>query len=273
MVSLSNLSQRILTAIVGIVLILALIIYGGELGVTLLALLGCMGALYEYFVINFSFSEQRLQRWVGILIGICLSMLIVFQSSWLYEGISLFFIFIFVFYLSLTHLYGGNHSKLFSDLASTLAGIFFVSFLFSFLPKIRALDDGIYWIFLVFLIPWLSDTAAYFVGRAWGVRKLAPSISPHKTKEGAVAGLLVAVLGVFLYKLFIFSSLSLFDCLVLGLVGSLFSQVGDLFESFIKRAFAVKDSGAVIPGHGGILDRFDGVLFCGPFLYFYVRFL
>lgn len=269
----TNLLKRGVTGVFGIFLILGMMIYGGRLGVTLLALAGCFGSLFEYFVMVFSSKEQKLQQMVGIGVGFCVSALIIFHSGFLYEGVSVFFIFLFVFYLSLSQIYEGNHHRLLTDLSHSLVGIFYVSFLFSFWPKIRELPLGVYWIFLVFLIPWLSDTAAYFMGKSFGKHKLSEAISPHKTIEGAVGGILAALLGVALYKILLFKELTWLDCLLLGIIGSVFSQVGDLFESFLKRAFNVKDSGIIIPGHGGILDRFDGVLFCGPFLYFYARFL
>lgn len=267
-----NLLKRVVTGFFGILLIVGLMTYGGRWGVTLLALVGCFGALYEYFSMLFQESEKRLQQFVGIGVGIGLSTIIIFRAGFLYEGISLVFIGLFLFYLALSYSHAGNHESLFSDLSHTLIGIFYVSFLFSFWPKIRELSDGSYWIFLAFIIPWFSDTASYFVGRSMGKHKLAPAISPNKTIEGAVGGILAGIFACVLYREIFFDGLTWLDCLLLGCVGSAFAQAGDLFESFIKRAFRVKDSGFVIPGHGGILDRFDGVLFCAPFLYFYVSF-
>ena len=262
-------AKRAMTAVLGILLILSLMFWGGIWGMTLLAILACFGALFEYFAMLFSLREQKLQQIVGIAAGFFLSFLIIFRSSFLYEGMSLFFVFMFIFYLLLFHLYEGSYQKLFYDLGSSLLGVFYIAVLFSFWPKIRELPNGLHWIFLVFLIPWLSDTFAYFVGRSFGKRKLAPAISPHKTQEGAIAGIIAAVLGVCFFKVLSFEALGWGDCLIVGSVGAVVSQVGDLFESFIKRALGVKDSGVVIPGHGGILDRFDSVLFCGPFIYFY----
>ena len=258
-----------MTGVIGLVILLSMIIYGGRWGVTFLALLGCFGALFEYFTMLFALREGALQKIVSIAAGYALSVLIIFRSDFLYEGISIVFILYFLFYLSLSTLYAGNHQKLFSDLAGSLVGIFYVGFLFSFWPKIRELPLGVYWIFLIFLIPWVSDTAAYFIGRSLGKHPLAPAISPKKTVEGALGGIIFAVIGVILYKSFFFKALTLTDCVLLGGLGSIIGQLGDLFESFLKRAFGVKDSGVVIPGHGGILDRFDSVLFSAPLIYFY----
>ena len=266
-----NLLKRIITAVFGIVCILALIIFGKTWGVTFLALVGACGALFEYFVMLFPKEEQGIQRVVGGVLGFVLSAFIIFRAGILYESVSVFFIVIFLFYVYLIHTSQDEIQKLVGELAYSLMGVFYVSFLFSFWPKVRELEAGVYWIFLVFLIPWVSDTAAYFVGRKWGQRKLSSVISPHKTIEGAVGGILAAVMGVFLYRIFVFHELTWISCVILGVGGAVLSQVGDLFESLLKRALAVKDSGVVIPGHGGILDRFDSVLFCAPFIYFYAR--
>jgi len=159
-----------------------------------------------------------------------------------------------------------------TSVSYSLFGIFYIGFLFSFWPKIRALPQGVHWILLVFLICWLTDVFAFFIGKGWGRKKLAENLSPNKTVEGALAGIAASTIGVVIYKMTFFHELSWLDSFILGIIGSIFSQIGDLFESFVKRSFSVKDSGVVIPGHGGILDRFDGVLFCAPFLYFYARF-
>jgi len=263
--------KRVVVAVIGIAMILSLIIFGGEWGVTLLSLACALAALFEFFLMLFPAKEQRIQYMGGSGSGIFLLFFIIFQSQYLYEGVSLFFLFLFILYLCLSHLYQGNHARFLSDLSFSILGVFYIGFLFSFWPKVRELSDGVYWIFLVFLIPWLSDTAAYFVGRAFGSHKLSQAISPNKTREGAVGGIIVATLGVLAYQFFIFKEITVIDALFLGVIGSSLSQAGDLFESFIKRAVSVKDSGILIPGHGGVLDRFDGVLFCGPFIYFYAR--
>lgn len=265
----SNFLKRVLTAVIGIAIILFLVIFGGEWGITLLAFVCAVASLFEFFLILFPAREEWLQRGSGILSGAFLLFFIIFRSQYLYEGISLVFLFLFILYLCLSHLYQGNHARFLSALSFSILGIFYIGFLFSFWPKVRELSDGVYWIFLVFLIPWLSDTAAYFVGKSFGKNKLSEAISPGKTREGAFAGLTAATLGVLGYQFLIFKEITVLDSILLGVIGSCLSQAGDLFESFIKRSLAVKDSGVLIPGHGGILDRFDGVLFCGPFIYFY----
>ncbi len=269
----SNLMKRSITAVVGISLILGLIVYGGSWGTTLLAWSCCTVALMEYFYMVFPVNEEYLFQRVAMFIGFVLATLVIFDSEYLFAAVSFLSLLLFIFFFFLSsYFYGGNHPYFFARLSYSLMGIFYIGFLFSFWPKIRALPQGVHWIFLVFLICWLTDIFAFFVGKGWGRKKLAPNLSPNKTVEGALAGIAASTIGVVIYKMTFFHELSWLDSFILGIVGSILSQMGDLFESFVKRSFSVKDSGVVIPGHGGILDRFDGVLFCAPFLYFYARF-
>ena len=119
---------------------------------------------------------------------------------------------------------------------------------------------------LLFAIVWLGDTAAYYCGRAWGRRKLAPRVSPNKTWEGAIASLLAAVVAAAVWSWLRMGTVSM-GLLVLAVATSLSAQIGDLVESLIKRAAGVKDSGTLLPGHGGVLDRVDALLFAAPTLF------
>ncbi len=132
--------------------------------------------------------------------------------------------------------------------------------------------EGASLIFLLFLIVWGCDTGAYFTGRAFGRRKLAPSISPGKTVEGAVGGVVTAVLGAWGGAAFLLPGMRSADVLLLGTSTALVAQTGDLVESLLKRRARTKDSGGWIPGHGGVLDRFDSLILAAPFFYYYIRF-
>jgi len=130
--------------------------------------------------------------------------------------------------------------------------------------------DGRRWVAFVFLVIMAGDTSAYFIGRRFGRRKLAPELSPGKTVEGSVAYVIGSVLmGVFAGVLLALP-VALLEVALVALVMSLLGQIGDLFESLIKRAFAVKDSGELLPGHGGVLDRLDSLIFPVVFATFYL---
>jgi phosphatidate cytidylyltransferase len=155
------------------------------------------------------------------------------------------------------------------DLAISLLGLLYIPLLLSHAALLRILPAGRDWIFLVLLVVMASDTLAYFVGRKWGRHRLYEAVSPKKTIEGSLAGLFGAVLGAAVSKLWFFTELSSVDVLLIGIGVGAFSQLGDLFESLLKRSFGVKDSGGLVPGHGGLLDRLDSLLFAFPVTYYY----
>jgi len=156
--------------------------------------------------------------------------------------------------------------------AWTIAGILYVGWLLSYFVALRGLDDGRNWVFLALAANFGSDTAAFFTGRALGRHHLAPSISPGKTWEGAIGGIFGAIMVSLLFTLPIPLSLPLsyWHAILLGLLVSIFGQLGDLVESLLKRNMGVKDSGKLLPGHGGFLDRIDSVVFAGIVVYYYV---
>lgn len=151
-----------------------------------------------------------------------------------------------------------------------LLGLLYVSFLLAHFLLLRKLEWGRGWVLFTLVATYFGDTAAFYIGRSWGRQKLAPKISPSKTIEGGLGGVAGSVIGSLLFKIFFFPQLSSSHALVLGFGVGVISQLGDLWESLIKRSAGVKDSGTLIPGHGGLLDRIDSVLFAGPFVYYYV---
>lgn len=125
------------------------------------------------------------------------------------------------------------------------------------------------WVFLAITVAWMGDTGAYFMGRALGRRPLAPAVSPKKTVEGSLGGLLGGTMGALVVCSLLLPYVPWWHALGLGVVGAVFGQMGDLFFSMLKRSAEVKDSGALIPGHGGMLDRIDGLLLCGWVVWVY----
>ena len=125
----------------------------------------------------------------------------------------------------------------------------------------------------IFIFIWVNDTGAYLVGSRWGKTPLAPSISPKKTVEGSIGGLLLALFSAVILRLLLFPELSWLSILLIAAVVAIFGTIGDLFESSLKRQAGVKDSGKLIPGHGGILDRIDSLLLAVPAVYLLLAFL
>jgi len=167
--------------------------------------------------------------------------------------------------------------------SATLAGGVYAGALISFglflrhLPANAGMWHGTALVFAPVVLTWASDTFAYFVGRTWGTRKLIPSVSPGKTVQGAVGAVLGTVLVAVAYSYLLSSfptyRLGVGGAILLGLVVSTVAQLGDLAESLFKRDAGLKDSGKLLPGHGGALDRFDSLLFTLPVGYFFFRFL
>ena len=151
---------------------------------------------------------------------------------------------------------------------ATLAFLY-IPFLLMHLVMLRQTPYGVQWLLVIMLVVMTNDSAAYYVGSAFGKTRLYPLVSPKKSVEGSLGGLAGSVCGAFLAKFTFFPQLSLVDVFAMALVIGALGQVGDLFESLLKRSFGVKDSGTIFPGHGGVLDRLDSILFAAPATYYY----
>ena len=156
----------------------------------------------------------------------------------------------------------------FNQVSYFCLGVFYLAVSFGCIGLLLTLPRAHFWVFLTLASTFLADTLAYIVGRKWGKRKLAPEISPGKTEEGFWGSLFGGVVGSVLVRQLFWPEFNLPFVMLLGIVIAILGVTGDLSESLIKRAFNAKDSGKIIPGHGGILDRVDSVLFSAPVVYF-----
>jgi phosphatidate cytidylyltransferase len=150
----------------------------------------------------------------------------------------------------------------------TVFGILYVNWLLGYAFWLRDLESGKEWVLLLVWVTWLGETAAYLVGSAAGRHRLAPMVSPKKTVEGALAQLVVSVLAAVIAQTWFFPVLGLAGAALVGLVLGVSGQIGDLVESALKRSVGTKDTGSLIPGHGGVLDRIDSLLFNTPVLFY-----
>ena len=156
------------------------------------------------------------------------------------------------------------------DGALTLFGVLYLGLTLGTLSMTRLLPEGEWLIFFLLLVTWASDTVAYYVGTLFGRHPLAPRISPKKTVEGLVGGLIGAIIVAYIARWWFLPDLSGLDCLVLAVLLTVTGLWGDLTESVMKRSVGMKDSGGILPGHGGMLDRLDSLLFAAPAFYYYV---
>jgi phosphatidate cytidylyltransferase len=156
------------------------------------------------------------------------------------------------------------------EIAYVVLGFIYIPFLLMHLVLLRQTTYGWQWLLVIMLIVMTNDTAAYYTGCAFGTHRLYPLVSPKKSIEGALGGLGGSICGTLLAKFTFFPQLTLGDALITAVAIGCLGQTGDLFESLLKRSFGVKDSGSCIPGHGGVLDRLDSIIFAAPAMYYYV---
>ncbi len=203
--------------------------------------------------------------------GLCLSLAAVFPiaaMSGRIEAVS-GVIFLALLVLSFRSLFKNEELPVRLEyLQRSLFGVLYVGFTIAHFVLLRSTEEWKQWVFVILITVYFGDTAAYFTGSSLGKRKLAEKLSPNKTIEGAIGGLLGSLLGIYLCKFLFFASLTNTQALLVGIVLALSGQMGDLVESFIKRIYGVKDSGNLLPGHGGILDRIDSILFAVPVGYY-----
>ena len=261
------LKQRLLTALWGFPLVTVAIWFGEPWFTIVLAPFGLL-AVYEFYRIVAASKQVSPLRVFGI-IGTLLFMLSPHFQYFTY-GVTTQILLTLLLMLSLIWLLRHpQRENAFASWAWTIAGILYVGWLLSYLVALRGLEAGRYWVFLAMFITFTSDTSAFFAGRAWGKHRLAPRISPGKTWEGAIAGVLGAVIiGLGLVQFFPLT-LSYGQAIALGLLVTIMGQLGDLVESLFKRNMGIKEAGKLLPGHGGILDRLDSVFFSSAAVYYY----
>ena len=271
------LKKRVITALWGLPLLVAVIGFGGELGFTILMVIIGLLAAFEFYRMV-AVSKVPSLTYLGL---IWTALFIISRNSKLLSILEPHFNLELLTPLLLTSvmiisliwlLLRPQKEGVFTNWAWTIAGILYVGWLLSYLVALRGMDSGRNWVFFALFITFASDIAAFFIGRAWGKHRLAPHISPGKTWEGTIGGIFGAIL---VSLLFVIPSplslpLSYGQAILLGLLVSIFGQLGDLVESLLKRNTGVKESGKLIPGHGGILDRIDSVVLAGIVVYYYV---
>lgn len=258
------LKQRVLVAIIGLPIGLVAIILGGYYLFGLVVVLSLLG-LHEYYTLVRPYGPNLL---VGYLGGIgVLTASFFLGLGGIAAGLAILVVLTFIW-----SLFGELGAHLVGRMAMTGFGVLWIPTGFAYVLLLRELEHGLALTLLMFGCTILSDTFAYFVGRAVGRHKMAPHVSPNKSVEGAIGGLVGAVVAALVVRIYS-PWLPLEAAVILGLVIGLVGQWGDLFESAFKRDFRVKDSGRLLPGHGGVLDRFDSMLFAGFTAYWMVMLL
>lgn len=258
----NNLRLRIVSAAIGIPLVLFCLIKGG---IFLLALLGViiLFSQHEFYTMarKKSYRPNLLLGYTGGLIFL----IAAFKAG--PTGME-FALALYIFSLFLWQALMLQGQNVISRISITLIGAIFIGFTLPHLYLIRTLNHGGVLAVLVVVGTWISDTAGYGFGTLFGKHRLAPSISPNKSLEGSAAAIVFTMI-VFFFTIFI-SWMEILPALALGFTVGISAQLGDLFESLIKRDFGIKDSGSIIPGHGGFLDRFDSLIISSLISYYVI---
>ncbi len=259
--------KRILTAIIGIPIIIFIIYKGGNIllisiiAVTLIALNEYSNAL-EISNESHSNIEEVSHYKICLWVSSLLSYIVLYYNNF---DINFEAPFLLIVLLGISLIQIFNHLKNVGISRDMFYGYVYITIFFRFIFYTSQLDNS-YVVWLIFIIAWSTDTFAYFTGLLFGKHKLAPIISPKKTIEGAIGGILGCAVSTFVFSIIFIPEITTISILF-GILGSIISQLGDLNASMIKRSNGIKDFGYIIPGHGGILDRFDSILFTAPYVY------
>lgn len=255
--------KRLLTALLFLPLLLLCLFWGGGAGFAILASLFSFLGLHEYY----RMSEPQGGYLLPTILGASLP-LAVFR--WGLDTLPILLAVIFLVTATTILLDLRDIRQSGPRLFLSLSGWIYIPLLLSFLVRLRAMENGQWWILLLLVAVMFSDTAAFYVGTAIGKHKLYPAVSPNKSVEGSLAGIVGSLAGALLLALTLFPEISPLRAAGGGLLAGIAGQIGDLFESMLKRSAGVKDSGTLFPGHGGVLDRLDSILFAAPVIYLYV---
>lgn len=265
--------KRWITALVAVPGLIALISYGTPLLFAGFVGVVCVFALWEYYGIVFKGMEKGRRRPFAVL-GYAAAACMLWAA---YAHSTKLILSIVLLNFMACALVGVFNFKSNPTVPETIfkqvLGTIYIPGLLSCLVMIRNSAEGIVWIYFLLLVVFAGDTGAFYVGTYFGRHKLCPAVSPGKTVEGAIGGVTFNLGAGVIFKHFVMQSAAWGASLVFIVAAGVFGQIGDLFESQLKRAGNIKDSGAILPGHGGVLDRIDALLFAVPVAYFFKEYI
>ena len=256
---------------IGLLIVAILAFYIGNLPLIILSALISVIGLFEFY--RALDLDKKNIAYLGYVYSLIYYCLIYFKlNQYIFFSVIAFLMLIFAIYVFTFPKYKTE------EISLIFMGVIYIPILFSYVYNTRKFDDGQYLAWLILISSWGSDTCAYAVGSLFGKHKIAPVLSPKKSVEGSIGGVLGAALiggifGAILSGHFISTFSPVFTCAASCAIGSVISQVGDALASAIKRNHNIKDYGNLIPGHGGILDRFDSMIFTAPAIFFAIYFL
>lgn len=259
------LRRRVITALVLVPVLLAAAWFGDPWLFIVVATFALLGAA-EFYKLSNAAGWQPFTS-----LGILFVLLFIANAHWGDERTTMLLISGVVIISLIRLLWYADKEKAFTNWAWTIGGVFYIGWMMSHFILLRELEDGRSWVLVALLGTIASDTSAFFVGRAWGRKRMAPAISPGKTWGGAVGGIIgTMIVVVILGGVLDLDGIGYAGLVILGFFISVFAQLGDLAGSMLKRTAGVKEAGKLMPGHGGALDRLDSVMFTVILVYYYV---
>jgi phosphatidate cytidylyltransferase len=260
---------RLLSGIILLAIALTVVSLGGNVLFAVIFIISMIGLMELYRIVK---VNKAFPGMLGYATGIVFYLLLYFQLQQYQLQLFIFFLMLLMF----AYVFGFPKYST-EQITIVFFGLFYVSIMLSYIYQVRIHEDGAILVWLIFIGAWGSDTCAYSVGMLLGKHKVAPKLSPKKSLEGCIGGVVGAALIGLLYALIFQKHISgfdnpLLDFAIIGAASSVISQLGDLAASAIKRNHNIKDYGTLIPGHGGILDRFDSIIFTAPIVYYLAEF-
>jgi len=264
-----DIGRRLVTSSTLITLIGLVLVFAGPYWFGLLVVLFAGLALYEFFSLMRA-ARIYVYRLFGVSMGVIITLVVCLEQGRTQSGEVLFLVLgcLFLFLLQFSY---KNNGEALTGISLTLFGILYISWFLSFVIKIRFLPGGILWVAYLLIVTKAADIGAYLLGTAIGRHPFIAHISPKKSIEGLIGGLLLSTVVSVAVRSFLPIHFGLFQSAVLGLLVGGIGQIGDLSESLMKRFCNAKDSGSTLPGMGGILDAVDSILFTAPIFYFHLK--
>ena len=266
--------NRWITALILIPILLWVLIKGSTLLLATVVSIVAIFAMGEYLKIIFQNDDNPVSNTIKVIsyaasitliVGTCLGS---WEIEFLILSLNLMALSIFVLFKF------ADNKEVFQLIAKQVLGIVYIPISLSLLIFMKELDQGNFWVIWLLIVIFSNDTGAFYGGKFFGKNALSPNISPNKTIEGSIGGIITSLIVGFIFSVIFFKDFSLsFLMIPASLMLAIAGQIGDLFESAMKRASNIKDSGSILPGHGGMLDRIDGLLLAIPVLYVYLVFI
>lgn len=261
---------RLLSGIILMAITILVVVLGGDVLFAVIFGISMIGMMELYRIVN---MNKALPGIIGYLAGVSYFVLLYYNQK---EYWMLSFI-IFLLVLMATYVIRFPKYKA-EQIAIVFFGLFYVSIMLSYIYQVRVLNDGAILVWLIFIGAWGSDTCAYCVGVLIGKKKIFPVLSPKKSLEGCIGGVVGAAILGFVYATIFRNEITGFGnpqliFAIIGAASSILSQIGDLAASAMKRDHEIKDYGNLIPGHGGVLDRFDSIIYTAPIVYYLAELL